>query len=1061
MKKIIMSVFFIMSTFFIGTKLSYDLSAKMTNELYDIEVVVLYGENEQSSSNLVGQTYGTKINVDLSSFSETFVYYIVDGKVINHESHTFRVKSDLYIIAVLKNPGELVSVFLDSNGQLIDVDYLTSGETPNTPDVSSYSKPGYEVNPTHTWSPSIKAMNYDTTFVLQYQLESLTAYDINTINATSSDDQPAFNDIVTVVSNDMDSNGYWMEDDIKIAYGNTLKFSALSNRNLSFVTSDETQEALVSFIDVTGIRQSYASYLGQVYVPEGSEIIEFGFLFNENETHEMLDVDLAELVQPNRSMASTNEYLKSVPVNTYESIRAYAVIDDGTTLKTIYSEKQIGYVEQVYASDLFISEYIEGSGQNKALEIFNGTGQAIDLSNYAIAQYNNGSSSLSSSVQLSGILSSGDVYVLSTKEANALILEVADLASGYPSPIYFNGDDSIALLKHNQIIDVIGKIGEDPGTNWVVGIGATSEFTLVRNISVNGPSMSFDENQWDVYAQDTFTFIGAHDFNGSTVVELTDEEKADAALASLELPSTLTLDANYQLPISSLYGASIDWMSSDDFVISESGQIFRPLYGEGDAQAILTYTLTLNNEERTGTISVTVLELPEEDEESPTEAVEVSLNYGDNEYSGGSEDASSYTTFVDENGHQIEATSIQSTKAYWEDGNNALRLGSSSYDGEITYTFDTSVEISSVIVEAKQYDANASLSLGNTLYSVSSILDTYTYSLDNDYTFTLSSIKRVSIMSVTIVIGEGSPADVEGSPVMSISPSQTEVYVAVGDEWSLPSVTSIDEEDGDISSFVVFDDGNYDLDTLGTYTLTWSSTDADDHETILTLILHVFSNEGGSFDGYYASLDGLSSESLESALYTLLNDTGGAATTSYDAARDHLEIADAIVGDSSHLNLIYSYTRENGSLANASWDSAATWNREHVWAKSLFNSQSGNITSDLHNLRASDTHINSIRSNKLFSSMTTMSGYGDDGSGRWYPGNDYRGDVARIIFYMDIRWGNQTSLSNIGTLSTFITWAELDPVDAFEIQRNEVIYTYQHNRNPFIDHPELVEMIYN
>jgi endonuclease I len=296
------------------------------------------------------------------------------------------------------------------------------------------------------------------------------------------------------------------------------------------------------------------------------------------------------------------------------------------------------------------------------------------------------------------------------------------------------------------------------------------------------------------------------------------------------------------------------------------------------------------------------------------------------------------------------------------------------------------------------------------------------------------------------------------------------VYVSVGDSWSIPSVQSIDDTDGDISEFVVFDDGNYDLDTAGTYTLTWTSTDAHDNVATATLTLYV--NPSDTFydgvDSYYETLNNLSGEELESALYTLLNDTGTYVTTTYGDARYYLEEADAIIGDTSHLNLIYTYTLSSDTLASATWDGGTTWNREHVWAKSLFgtgsydptNSTRG-IEADLHNLRAADYPTNSSRGNKLFSSLITMSGYGDDGNGKWYPGDDYRGDVARIIFYMDIRWDTDTVISNIGTLETFIEWAELDPVDDFERNRNTVIYSYQHNKNPFIDHPELVDLIYN
>lgn len=230
------------------------------------------------------------------------------------------------------------------------------------------------------------------------------------------------------------------------------------------------------------------------------------------------------------------------------------------------------------------------------------------------------------------------------------------------------------------------------------------------------------------------------------------------------------------------------------------------------------------------------------------------------------------------------------------------------------------------------------------------------------------------------------------------------------------------------------------------------------------------------FEGYYESLTGLEGQSIVNELYSILNDTGQYVTTTYGDARYLLEEADAWVNyNTNYVYLIYTDTLK-GSVnsgypdegpALAKWDGGDTWNREHVWAKSLFgaggyepNNTTRGIDADLHNLRAADTNVNSTRSNNLFiNQVYNAQGFGNYGS-MWYPGDDHRGDVARILFYMDIRWGDLTDLNKIGDLSTLLQWHELDPVDAFEINRNNIIYTHQNNRNPFIDHPELATMIY-
>lgn len=116
-------------------------------------------------------------------------------------------------------------------------------------------------------------------------------------------------------------------------------------------------------------------------------------------------------------------------------------------------------------SQLFISEYLEGSSNNKAIEIYNGTGVPVNLANFTIERYTNGSALASLPIlTLSGTLADGDVYVIYNPSSAAQIVSVGDLSSGY---INHNGDDAYALLESGVIIDVFGNIGCDPGTEWL------------------------------------------------------------------------------------------------------------------------------------------------------------------------------------------------------------------------------------------------------------------------------------------------------------------------------------------------------------------------------------------------------------------------------------------------------------------------------------------------------------------------------------------------------------------------------------------------------------------
>ena len=164
--------------------------------------------------------------------------------------------------------------------------------------------------------------------------------------------------------------------------------------------------------------------------------------------------------------------------------------------------------------------------------------------------------------------------------------------------------------------------------------------------------------------------------------------------------------------------------------------------------------------------------------------------------------------------------------------------------------------------------------------------------------------------------------------------------------------------------------------------------------------------------------------------------------------------------------------------------SSGSWNKEHVWAKSHgFPTSSSNPYCDAHHLRPTLNSINSSRSNSDFGEVDNLSGVKSDNYGnKWTssifePRDEVKGDVARIMFYMATRYGyespyNLTLVNNsttstsqtngeFGGLQTLLKWHYNDPVSKEEIYRNNVIYDkYQKNRNPYIDHPEYVDLAY-
>ncbi|AUD66086.1 hypothetical protein BK011_10440 [Tenericutes bacterium MZ-XQ] len=197
-----------------------------------------------------------------------------------------------------------------------------------------------------------------------------------------------------------------------------------------------------------------------------------------------------------------------VPASGQYTIRVTATLTLGTEEKEVVFEVKVG-VYVATGTELFISEYIEGSSSNKALEIYNPTDAAIDLSNYKVAVYSNGSSEMGNNITLSGTLQPGEVFVIYNASSVDAIKNVGDISS---SVTFYNGDDAVALIKLDgtteTIIDLIGVIGVDPGSSWPVGTGATAEYTLVRVVSA--PNATFTESEWVVYPQNTFDYLGSH-----------------------------------------------------------------------------------------------------------------------------------------------------------------------------------------------------------------------------------------------------------------------------------------------------------------------------------------------------------------------------------------------------------------------------------------------------------------------------------------------------------------------------------------------------------------------
>ena len=226
-------------------------------------------------------------------------------------------------------------------------------------------------------------------------------------------------------------------------------------------------------------------------------------------------------------------------------------------------------------SDLFFSEYIEGSSSNKAFEIYNPTVAAIDLSDYVVFRNNNGSTTPTDSLFPAAILASGDLFVVGNPSANLTIQGQADTTH---TMTFYNGDDALWLKKIStgDTLDIIGTIGVDPGFGWTAGTGATNNFTLIRMIGIQQGQINWTlgATEWNVFPIDMDDSLGAH--NMTPCVSCLE---TSAALTLSGCDTLYSPSGNYYWTISGSYMDTIPNAAGCDSVIFINGTVNSTTYG--------------------------------------------------------------------------------------------------------------------------------------------------------------------------------------------------------------------------------------------------------------------------------------------------------------------------------------------------------------------------------------------------------------------------------------------------------------------------------------------------
>ncbi|HEU4477525.1 MAG TPA: ExeM/NucH family extracellular endonuclease [Pyrinomonadaceae bacterium] len=307
----------------------------------------------------------------------------------------------------------------------------------------------------------------------------------------------------------------------------------------------------------------------------------------------------------------------------------------GTTLR----------VQAARPTELYFSEYLEGSSNNKALELFNGTGAPINLAGngYNIQIFFNGATTASLTLNLTGTVANDDVYVVAHSSANAAVLAEADQTIGVS---WFNGDDAIVLRKGTTILDVIGQVGSDPGSGWGSGLVSTVDHTLRRKADICGGDTNsgnaFDPSaEWEGFPNDTFAGLGSHNSSCASEPTIVSTNPAGGA-------TNVAINTNLTITFSEPVNATGIWLS---LVGQMSGS-----HGANVSGGPVSYTIDPDRDFASGeSVTVTVFATRVSDQDTTPNNLAADFSFNFTIASGGSDCGATATRI-----HAIQGNGLSS-----------------------------------------------------------------------------------------------------------------------------------------------------------------------------------------------------------------------------------------------------------------------------------------------------------------------------------------------------------------------------------------------------------------
>jgi PKD repeat protein len=228
------------------------------------------------------------------------------------------------------------------------------------------------------------------------------------------------------------------------------------------------------------------------------------------------------------------------------------------------------YIPETNAcQSLMFSEYVCDTNQNQAIELVNASSQVINLENWAIALYPNGTFNPTQTLDLSGSLEPYQTLVIVNPSADSALQSLSSNASGVCN---FDGNDVVVLLKNGSIVDAIGMLGESPANGWPVGGLNTQSISMLRDITVSRPNPNWDDSQfdWIAYAAGTFNNLGSHTFNCGTYSE------PSILNAGFSLSDTLICAGDFIVLNDESAGNPVNWIWTFPGSVNEYGNGANP-----------------------------------------------------------------------------------------------------------------------------------------------------------------------------------------------------------------------------------------------------------------------------------------------------------------------------------------------------------------------------------------------------------------------------------------------------------------------------------------------------